>query len=73
MREGAKVAGVGRVGGRSAPFSVEEVVCGWAGRVARDDDVIAAIEKVEASVVNINTVRFERDTFLHVHPARGLG
>ncbi len=41
--------------------------------MSRDDDVIAAIEKVEASVVNINTLRFERDAFLHVHPARGLG
>ena len=38
-----------------------------------DDDVIAAIGKVESSVVNINTIRFERDAFLHVHPARGLG
>jgi len=41
--------------------------------VSRDDDVIAAIAKVEPSVVNINTIRFERDAFLHVHPARGLG
>jgi serine protease Do len=41
--------------------------------VPRDDDVIAAIAKVEASVVNINTIRFERDAFLHVHPARGIG
>jgi len=41
--------------------------------VSRDDDVIAAIAKVETSVVNINTIRFERDAFLHVHPARGLG
>lgn len=41
--------------------------------VPGDDDVIAAIGKVGASVVNINTVRFERDAFLHVHPARGLG
>jgi len=44
---------------------------GW--RVPNDDDVIAAIGKVESSVVNINTIRFERDAFLHVHPARGLG
>jgi serine protease Do len=42
-------------------------------QVPRDDDVIAAIAKVEASVVNINTIRFERDAFLHVHPARGIG
>lgn len=35
--------------------------------------MIAAIEKVEPSVVNISTIRFERDAFLHVHPARGLG
>jgi len=41
--------------------------------VSNDDDVIAAIGKVETSVVNINTIRFERDAFLHVHPARGLG
>lgn len=41
--------------------------------VPGDEDVIAAIGKVGASVVNINTVRFERDAFLHVHPARGLG
>lgn len=41
--------------------------------MSRDDDVIAAIGKVEASVVNINTIRFERDAFLHVHPARGIG
>jgi serine protease Do len=41
--------------------------------VPRDDDVITAIAKVEASVVNINTIRFERDAFLHVHPARGIG
>ena len=41
--------------------------------MSRDDDVIAAIAKVEPSVVNINTIRFERDAFLHVHPARGLG
>ena len=39
----------------------------------RDDDVVTAIAKVEASVVNINTIRFERDAFLHVHPARGIG
>jgi serine protease Do len=42
-------------------------------RVSRDDDVVAAIGKVEASVTNINTIRFERDAFLHVHPARGIG
>jgi len=41
--------------------------------MSRDDEVVAAIAKVEASVVNINTVRYERDAFLHVHPARGLG
>jgi len=41
--------------------------------VSREDNVIAAIEKVEASVVNINTLRLERDAFLHVHPARGIG
>jgi S1-C subfamily serine protease len=41
--------------------------------MSRDEQVIAAIEKVEPSVVNINTIRFERDAFLHVHPARGLG
>ena len=41
--------------------------------MSKDDDVIAAIAKVETSVVNINTIRFERDAFLHVHPARGLG
>ena len=41
--------------------------------MSNDDDVIAAIGKVETSVVNINTIRFERDAFLHVHPARGLG
>ncbi len=41
--------------------------------MSRDDDVVAAIAKVEASVVNINTIRFERDAFLHVHPARGIG
>ena len=41
--------------------------------MSRDDDVIAAIAKVESSVVNINTIRFERDASLHVHPARGLG
>jgi S1-C subfamily serine protease len=41
--------------------------------VSRDNDVIGAIEKVEAGVVNINTIRFERDAFLHVHPARGIG
>ena len=42
-------------------------------QVSRDENVIAAIQKVEASVVNINTIRFERDAFLHVHPARGIG
>ncbi len=42
-------------------------------RVSRDDDVVAAIGKVQASVTNINTIRFERDAFLHVHPARGIG
>jgi len=41
--------------------------------LTRDDEVITAIKKVEPSVVNINTVRFEQDAFLHVHPARGLG
>ena len=41
--------------------------------MSREDNVIAAIEKVEASVVNINTLRLERDAFLHVHPARGIG
>lgn len=41
--------------------------------MSRDEQVIAAIEKVEPSVVNISTIRFERDAFLHVHPARGLG
>lgn len=41
--------------------------------MSRDDDVTAAIQRIEASVVNINTLRFERDAFLHVHPARGLG
>jgi len=45
---------------------------GWTG-MSRDEQVIAAIEKVEPSVVNISTIRFERDAFLHVHPARGLG
>ena len=42
-------------------------------QVSSDESVIAAIQKVEASVVNINTIRFERDAFLHVHPARGIG
>jgi serine protease Do len=52
--------------------AVGSVACGeW--QVPRDDDVIAAIATVEASVVNINTIRFERDAFLHVHPARGIG
>lgn len=46
---------------------------GGVPKVAGDDDVIAAIEKVKASVVNINTLRLERDAFLHVHPARGVG
>ena len=41
--------------------------------MSRYDDVIAAIQRVQPSVVNINTIRFERDAFLHVHPARGLG
>jgi len=41
--------------------------------MSRDEQVITAIEKVESSVVNINTIRLERDAFLHVHPARGLG
>jgi len=41
--------------------------------MSRDEEVIAAIGKVEPSVVNINTIRLERDAFLHVHPARGLG
>jgi serine protease Do len=41
--------------------------------VSRDEDVVAAIGKVEASVTNISTIRFERDAFLHVHPARGIG
>jgi len=41
--------------------------------VSREDDVIVAIEKVKTSVVNINTLRLERDAFLHVHPARGSG
>jgi S1-C subfamily serine protease len=41
--------------------------------MSRDEQVIAAIEKIEPSVVNISTIRFERDAFLHVHPARGLG
>ncbi len=41
--------------------------------VSRDDDVVAAIGRVQASVTNINTIRFERDAFLHVHPARGIG
>jgi S1-C subfamily serine protease len=41
--------------------------------VSRDEDVVAAIGKVGASVTNISTIRFERDAFLHVHPARGIG
>ncbi len=41
--------------------------------MSRDEQVITAIGKVESSVVNINTIRLERDAFLHVHPARGLG
>jgi S1-C subfamily serine protease len=41
--------------------------------LSRDDDVVAAIGKVDPSVTNINTIRFERDAFLHVHPARGIG
>jgi S1-C subfamily serine protease len=41
--------------------------------VSRDEDVVAAIGKVEACVTNISTIRFERDAFLHVHPARGIG
>ena len=41
--------------------------------LSRDDDVVEAIGKVQASVTNINTIRFERDAFLHVHPARGIG
>jgi len=48
-------------------------VAGKWWRVSRDENVIAAIQKVETSVVNINTIRFERDAFLHVHPARGIG
>ena len=41
--------------------------------MSRDDDVVSAIGKVDPSVTNINTIRFERDAFLHVHPARGIG
>jgi S1-C subfamily serine protease len=48
-------------------------VAGEWWQVSSDENVIAAIQKVEASVVNINTIRFERDAFLHVHPARGIG
>ena len=54
-------------------LSVNESEAAEDSRVSRDDDVVAAIGKVQASVTNINTIRFERDAFLHVHPARGIG
>lgn len=54
-------------------FKGSNVVADGVHQVAGDDEVIAAIEKVKASVVNINTLRLERDAFLHVHPARGIG
>ena len=57
----------------STSFSVDSAVRKAVSYMSREDDVIAAIEKVKASVVNINTLRLERDAFLHVHPARGLG
>lgn len=54
-------------------FKGSNVVADGVHQVPGDDEVIAAIEKVKASVVNINTLRLERDAFLHVHPARGIG
>jgi serine protease Do len=54
-------------------FSEQTMMIHEECEVSRDQEVIEAIAKVEMSVVNINTIRFERDAFLHVHPARGLG
>lgn len=38
-----------------------------------DDIVVAAVEKVIPSVVNISEVKLMRDAYLHVHPVPGVG
>ncbi|MCZ7392569.1 MAG: trypsin-like peptidase domain-containing protein [Candidatus Methanoperedens sp.] len=38
-----------------------------------DDTVVAAVEKVIPSVVNISEVKLMRDAYLHVHPVPGVG
>ena len=38
-----------------------------------DDTVVAAVEKVIPSVVNISEVKLMKDAYLHVHPVPGVG
>jgi serine protease Do len=38
-----------------------------------DDTIVAAVEKVIPSVVNISEVKLMRDAYLHVHPVPGVG
>jgi serine protease Do len=38
-----------------------------------DDTVVAAVEKVMPSVVNVSDVKLIQDTYMHVHPVQGVG
>jgi serine protease Do len=38
-----------------------------------DDIIVAAVEKVIPSVVNISEVKLMKDAYLHVHPVPGVG
>lgn len=38
-----------------------------------DDTIVAAVEKVMPSVVNVSDVKLIQDTYMHVHPVEGVG
>jgi hypothetical protein len=38
-----------------------------------DDTIVAAVEKVMPSVVNVSDVKLMQDTYMHVHPVKGVG
>jgi serine protease Do len=41
--------------------------------VSFDDTIIAAVEKVMPSVVNVSDVKLIQDAYLQVHPVQGVG
>ena len=52
----------------------EHLSCARGAAIASfDDTIVAAVEKVMPSVVNVCDVRLIQDAYLQVHPVQGVG